>query len=241
MSEHRAPILPALAVGAALFLAGALWLRHTQSQAVGQALSQWAGDAPGHIPENAVAQVASAVASLNLVTVVIDTAVRVERGDDSWRGHATAAIEVPVRLSYGVDLSAMDVSSIAFSPGQGTYIVRVPPARRISTEVFTEQTPPKVDTGWLRLRSRAGEYYLSQARRDAAEAARSLRLRPEDAARVREVTQEQVAKVVRAVAGRAVPVVVVMPPETPQTQPQPPTPPGPQRPEPRRAGGGRPG
>jgi len=165
-----------------------------------------------------VAEVASALRSLRLVTVEIDTSVSVEKSDFSWRGDVSAKVTVPVRLSFGTDLSAMSVTSIAHSAllgagplggPAGGYIVRVPRPTRIATEVFSEKEKAEVQAGGLRLRSRAGEYYLGLARRDAGPAARELVLLPQDAARVEQVTREQVEALVRTITGDATPVQVV--------------------------------
>lgn len=169
-----------------------------------------------------VAEVASALRSLKLITVEIDTSVTVEKSDFSWRGDVSAKVTVPVRISFGTDLSAMSVTNIAHTtlftgglPGSSGYVVRVPRPTRIATEIFSEQEKAEVQAGGLRLRSRAGEYYLGLARRDAAPAARELVLLPQDAARVEEVTREQVATLVRTVTGDATPVRVIFeePPE----------------------------
>jgi hypothetical protein len=148
-----------------------------------------------------VAEVASALRAAKLVTVEIDASVRVERGDTSWRGDVSAAVTVPVRLHYGTDLSRLAGEGTAYSPALGAYVVRIPRPERIATEVFSERERAEVEAGGLRLRSRAGEYYLGLARRDAAPAARELVLRPEDAAHVERVTREQVEALVKRLAG----------------------------------------
>ncbi|GJQ29108.1 MAG: hypothetical protein HBSAPP03_09920 [Phycisphaerae bacterium] len=153
-------------------------------------------------PPRPLAEIASALRAAKLVTVEIDTTVALSRGDMSWRGDAAARLEVPVRLHYGVDLAAMQADAVGFSPiTPGVCIVRVPAPARVATEVFLEQERAEVEVGWLRLRSRAGEYYLGLARRDAADAARALVLAPDDAAKVREVSREQIADVVRRLLG----------------------------------------
>lgn len=159
-------------------------------------------------PPRPVAEVASAVETTKLVSVEIDTRVKVERGEASWRGDVRAVIEVPVRLSYGVDLSRMRTDRLAWSPASRAYVVTVPPPTRIATEIFPERKEPDVEVGWLRLRSQAGEYFLSQARRDAAAAAAALELRPEDAARVEDATRNRLAALVRSIAGPDVGVIV---------------------------------
>ncbi|MBI1190432.1 MAG: DUF4230 domain-containing protein [Tepidisphaera sp.] len=160
-----------------------------------------------------LAQVTSALRSMKLITVEIDSSVTLERGDTSWRGDVSATLTVPVRLSYGTDLSKLRVRDVGFSPlaagGAGAYIVRVPEPQRVSTEVFSEKEKTDVIAGGLRLRSRSGEYYLGLARRDAGAAARDLELRPEDADQVRSITREQVEKLMRTIVGDGAKVRVV--------------------------------
>lgn len=157
-----------------------------------------------------VADVASALRAAKLVTVEIDTSVSLSRGDASWRGDAMATLKVPVRLHYGVDMAGMKVDGVGVSPlTPEVCIVRVPGPTRIATEVFLEEEKAEVEVGWMRLRSRAGEYYLGQARRDAAAAAREMVLTPDDAENVERITREQVERVVRKVLGEGVSVRVV--------------------------------
>ncbi|MBS0195410.1 MAG: DUF4230 domain-containing protein [Planctomycetes bacterium] len=184
---------------ALLFIALAAWMHREQAQALDSARA--AARLNNLSPPRPIAEVASAVAAMKLVTVEIDTTIKVERGDESWRGDVIAAIEAPVRLSFGTDLSKMSVSSLAFSPVTGEYIIRVPRPTIIATQVFPERGVPKVDVGWLRLRSNAGEYYLSQARKDLPAVAQRLQLRPDDALRIESTTREQVEKLVRSIVG----------------------------------------
>lgn len=153
--------------------------------------------------------VAAAVRAMKLVTVEIDTTVALRRGDTSWRGDVVADLTVPVRLSYGTDLSSVRGESVGYSALDGL-VVRIPPPTRLATEVFPEREAATVETGWLRLRSRAGEYYLGIARRDAARAARELELLPDDRAQIERVTREQVEALLRALTGGRVPVRVVI-------------------------------
>jgi hypothetical protein len=172
-----------LAAGA-LFAALSLWMRAQQAAAVDHAAR-----APDVRP---LAEVATALRAMKLVTVEIDA---------SWRGDVAARVTVPVRLSYGTDLSAITAEGVAFSPVGGAYVVRVPPPQRIATEVFGEKEKIEVEAGGLRLRSRAGEYYLGLARQGTSEAARELVLLEDDARRVREVTRQQVERLIRSIVG----------------------------------------
>jgi hypothetical protein len=75
--------------------------------------------------------------------------------------------------------------------------------------VYTEDEDTEVRLGWARLRSRAGEYYLGLARKALHEEAQRMTLGPDDAAMVRRTTREQVADVVRRIAGPGSEVEVV--------------------------------
>jgi hypothetical protein len=199
------------AVGGVCVFAGLALYMHAQQSKL-MADTKAAAMLNASAPPPAVAEVASAVAAMKLVTVEIDTKVRVQRGDSSWRGDVVAAVELPVRLSFGVDLSQARSVEVGFSTlgaKGGTYIVSIPPPRRIATQVMTERVPPELTVGWLRLRSIAGEYYISQARKDAPRAAMELELLPADALRVQEMTLEQVRKLVRTLTGRPDAEVVV--------------------------------
>src|SRR4051812_2070604 len=193
-----------------VMVALAAYLHQVQETILSQARAQAILDASK--PTRPLAEVTQAVRSMKLITVEIDTKVKVERGDVSWRGDVVASVESPVRLSYGTDLSTMDVDAVTFSSlmgGHGSYIVKVPRPTRIATELFNQDDSAAVRTGWLRLRSRAGEYYLSQARKDLPGEARDLVLLPEDAAKVEAVTKQQVAAMVKSIVGQDADIVVV--------------------------------
>jgi len=156
------------------------------------------------------AHVAAALSTMKLVTVEIDTTVNVQRGDDNWRGTVTAQVSVPVRLHFGTDLAGLQAAHIGVGPLGPTHglVVTVPKPTRLATDVFSEHETTAIEAGGLRLRSRAGEYYLGIARRDAAEAARNMVLAPDDAIEVERRTAKQVETVVRTIVGRDVPVAV---------------------------------
>ena len=155
-----------------------------------------------------LAEVAEAVRTLKLVTVEIKTSVSTEVRDESWRGDATAHVTAPARLLYGVNLDTLDASSVSLAPLGKLCTVRVPRPTRIATEVYTEDESIDVQVGWLRFRTRSGEYVLGLARRDLAERARNMTLAPDDADKVAEATRTQVAKVVRTLLGEDVAVRV---------------------------------
>lgn len=153
-------------------------------------------------PPRPLVDVAKAVRAMKLVTVEIETDVTATVQDESWRGDITATVTAPAKLLYGTDLSRLEVSSMGFSPLTGSYVVRIPRPQRISTEVWAEKETADVNIGWLRLRSRAGEYYLGLARRSLTERARSMVLSEADAEKVSTTTREQVEALVRNLVGK---------------------------------------
>ncbi|MFZ4574903.1 MAG: DUF4230 domain-containing protein [Phycisphaerales bacterium] len=201
--------VPALLVGGAVFAGLAFYMRGVERRALSVGVAQLGALAESPRP---VAEIASAVAAMKLVTVEIDTKVRVERGDENWRGLVKASVEVPVRLRYGVDLSGAEAVRVGYSSvsggPRGLMVVRVPAPALLATEVFSEREVVKVDTEGLRLRTGAGEYFLGLARRDLPAAARELVLRPEDADRVCELTRERIEELVRKLVGDDVAVFV---------------------------------
>lgn len=192
---------------AAVFFGTLTWLRFVEAEVVGATrVDERLRDDGSARP---VAEVLRAVRSQKLVTVEVMTRVTVGAGDENWRGEVSARVTAPVKLMYGVDLSALGVEAVAASPLSGAYVVRVPRPSRIATEVYTEGEEVEVTLGWARLRSRAGEYYLGQARRALHDEARALLLSDRDAELVERTTREQLAEVVRRVVGPRAEVAVV--------------------------------
>lgn len=205
-TPKRRPLRFIILGAVVVFVGLALWVRSSEKLALQRASASFVSEPVTRPP----AEVTSALRAMKLVTVEIDTLVRVERGDTSWRGDVLASVEVPVRLHFGVDLSTLRADSVAKSPVPGVgYTVRIPRPTRLSAEIFTDREKHHVEAGWMRLRSQAGEYHLSQARKDAPMEARRLTLLPGDAARVEQVTREQVERLVRSVVGESVPVRII--------------------------------
>ncbi len=155
------------------------------------------------------AEVAQAVRAMKLLTIEIDTSATAEREHESWRGDVSASVKAPVRLLFGTDLSRLEAHAVALSPITRSYLVHVPPPERIATEVDTGQEEAEVKVGWARLRTRAGEYWLGQARRGLYEEATRLMLPPEQAIEVRRATREQVEMLVRKIVGPGAAVAIV--------------------------------
>lgn len=156
-----------------------------------------------------LADVAKVIARMQLVTAEVQTTVQTQMSDENWRGLASATVEAPARILYGIDVSDMNVRSISYGPAESTYLIRIPPPRRMATEVCGDDEKIKVQVGWARLRSIAGEYYLGLARKALYTKARELTLKPEDAARVREMTLTQVQAAVQHLVGRDAAVHVI--------------------------------
>ncbi len=175
----------------------AWYVRRIEERVVARA---WVDERSEEAPRP-IAEVASAMRRLQLVTVEIHSVVEVESRDDSWRGGATAKVRVPVKLLYGTDLSQMKIDAVSFSPLTGAYVVRVPRPSRVATEVFGTSEETEVQVGWARLRSRAGEYHLGQARKNVSDQARRMVLSPEDARKVADATREQVGKLMTSIVG----------------------------------------
>jgi hypothetical protein len=198
-------VVTLLAVALAALLA--LLLREQQRDALRQAQTLAEQAQPARLSPAAVAL---ALRSLELVTVTIDTSITIERGDEDWRGGAKASLTAPLRLRYGVDLAQLDASRVLPTPLNAGVVLRVPRPRRISLEVFAERETFDVSTTGLRLRSRAGEYYLGLARRDVHEAARRLKLLPRDQQVVRDLTRAQVESLARSILGPGTFVKVIV-------------------------------
>ncbi len=148
-----------------------------------------------------LADVAKVIARMQLVTAEVQTTVQTQMSDENWRGLASATVEAPARILYGVDVSDINVRSVSYSPAESTYLIRIPPPRRMATEVCGDDEKIKVQVGWARLRSIAGEYYLGLARKALYTKARELTLKPDDAARIRETTLTQVKETVQHLVG----------------------------------------
>lgn len=197
-----------LAVLAAVVFAGlAVYMRSQERRALSSPMIRDQVLASGRV--RPLADVAKVIARMQLVTAEVQTTIKTEMSDDNWRGLASATVEAPARFLYGVDVSDLDVRNIGFSPAASTYLIRIPPPRRVATEVCGDDETIKVQVGWARLRSVAGEYYLGLARKALYTKAREMTLSPADAARVRETTLAQVQDAVKHLVGDQASVSVI--------------------------------
>jgi hypothetical protein len=140
--------------------------------------------------------------------VEIQTLVRSDAADQSWRGDVLASVVAPARLFYGCDLSG--VVSEDQSPGGaglrpnllgGGYTLRVPRPTRLAAEVYGEAERTSVDVGWGRFRDLAGERQLGLARAALQAQARRVPLTPEQREQVEALTRQQLTTLVRGFAG----------------------------------------
>lgn len=148
-----------------------------------------------------VAEVDRALEAMSLVTVILESRVTSTVKDESWRGDVDAMVTVPVRLFFGTDLDRARVEVTELSPLARTYRIIVPPPRRLATELITDRESANVDLGWLRFRTRAGEYFLGEARRKLSQAAAAMTIDESQALRVRDETRTRLVRLVTLVLG----------------------------------------
>lgn len=224
LKHLRMPIVTAL-LAAGVFAGLWFYMRSLERRALSSPMIRDQVLASGRV--RPLADVARVISRLQLVTAEVQTTVKTETSDDSWRGLASATVEAPARILYGVDVSDLDVRSVGYSPAESLYLVRIPAPRRMATEVCGDDETIKVHVGWARLRSRAGEYYLGLARKALYTQAREMTLSPETAAKVRQATLTQVEEAVRKLVGNEAFIHIVFDDragtiaDAPETEPSP--------------------
>lgn len=164
------------------------------------ALSGGVSDDPDAGRTRTIAKVRQMVGAMKLLTVELLTTVNYTAGDESWRGDVSATVEAPVKLHFGTDLARARVEWGAIGPATRVVRITAPVPERLATEVVGEAEAVNVSVGWLRFRSRAGEYYLGLARKGIYDAARRMTLSEKDAADVRELTRRKLADAARLMA-----------------------------------------
>ncbi len=192
--RHAAwPLLCALGVAAVMILV----LKGAEDRVKRDAGAAAAG--AGVIPQ--VADVDRALEAMSLITVILETKVTSAAHDESWRGDVEARVTVPVRLMFGTDLAQAHVEVSTLGPLARTYTIHAPQPRRLATELLTSSEQASVSLGWLRYRTRAGEFYLGQARKALSDQAAAMILSDDESARVREETRRRLEALVRLVLG----------------------------------------
>jgi len=200
-------VVCALLAGAAATVATRYISTQTLDETLSSGASQTARNAEAANPfgkserDQAVVRVINYARSMQLVTSTIDARVEVSRNHASWRGGVHAQVDIPVRYHYATDLSKLDPSSVTITSLTGACVIWILKPTRLSVELFPRDERTSVDVGWLRSRSRAGEYYLGQARKDAYDAANSRVLTPDEQATILEDARAQVAALIRSILG----------------------------------------
>ncbi|HLP85836.1 MAG TPA: DUF4230 domain-containing protein [Phycisphaerales bacterium] len=150
------------------------------------------------------ADVAKSVRTLKLITVQVPTSVRVETKVESMLlGDASVAVQTPVVVSYGIDLTNLADTGVRVEDvGERTIIrVKVPKPQRQAVEIFAESQQTSVQKGWRRYVWWTGEEELTQAKAQVPIEARALELLPKDREKIEADSREQVRRLVQAIVG----------------------------------------
>lgn len=185
-----------------------LWREQMRALNAAAGLADGGGGEVGAVPPSPE-ELARLIRAMKLVTVEIQTTVRSEVSDSSWRGDVAATVAAPARLLYGCDLSTLGADEDTAGRGawlrpnllSGGYTVRVPRPRRIASEVYGELERTNVSVGWGRFRDLAGEQQLGLARAALQQQARKMPLTPEQREEMERTTREQLGALVRGFAG----------------------------------------
>lgn len=159
--------------------------------------------------------VARAARVLKLVTAEIIDTIKLEATDESaFRPDVNASVELPVRLSYGSDLSKMQASWVRIEQPKSLgpklvsaglsglnlqrpiIIVKIPRPTRIAAEPLLSSERADVTRSFLRF---GEDDFLLKLREQAPKAAMQLELGPREQARVEEMTKAQFQLLMRAI------------------------------------------
>lgn len=184
-------------------------------QARAEQAAELARDGPARLDGPIIAQIERAFEVMQLVTVIIEASVTAVSEDQSWRGDVRATVRARARLLYGVDLTTATISRDQIGPVQ-VFAVSVAGPARLAAELAEVQSSAAdspdggVAIGWMRFRTLAGEYHLSEARRLLPAAVQRLTLDAADSQKVRQQSAERVGELVRLIAGPAAVVKVTI-------------------------------
>ncbi|MFN7315012.1 MAG: DUF4230 domain-containing protein [Phycisphaerae bacterium] len=157
------------------------------------------------------ADVAARLRVMKLITVQITTSVRVEKKVESMiLGDATVAVQTPVVVSYGTDLSSLANDGVRIDKQGDTTIIRVtiPRPTRQAVEVFADAQQTTVNKGWRRFVWWSGDDEANAAKAQIPLEARALELLPADREKIEADTREQVRRLVEALTGSQGEVIV---------------------------------
>lgn len=149
-------------------------------------------------PRPGVLQVTDAVRSLKLITWQFDTTISAETVSDKWYGNAIASVRAPVRYQYGVNLENVRRADIFVDSDGYTFIV--PPPERVSVEVNLAELNQTLQVSGARWKGQ-NQDQIDQARKALADLAQQTQLSPDDVARLREVSRQQIETMLRNVTG----------------------------------------
>jgi hypothetical protein len=148
------------------------------------------------------AQLISATRELKLVTMTIESRIRVNKTDERWRGTASATIEAPVKYFYGVDLAKVDDHAFSWNPLTSTRTLNIGPPVLIAIEVDgSHPISEKVDVTGTRFKSMSGAEQLNLAQKALYEAARTQQISNSDLEKVRIATREQIERSLLPIMG----------------------------------------
>ena len=146
------------------------------------------------------AEIQRAFNVMQLITVVLETKVNSTSADESWRGDVKASVQSRARLLYGVDLAAAKLERDTVGI-LDRLTVRLAQPRKLASELVGSfaggDEAPEVALGWLRFRTRAGEYHVGEARRLLPQAVALMKLSTRDSEMVREQTADRVRTLAR--------------------------------------------
>lgn len=181
---------PAL-LGLVVFGALALNLRARQRAAIESTELALQLDELGAV--RPVAEVAEAARALKLVTVTLDAPVRAARESRCWRGVTRAEVEAPAHYLFGVDLSQLPDGAIQVGP-LGAIRLTAPPPELIAVEVQSDAAREDVSVSGLRFKSLSGQTQLRAAQKSLPEEARRQAFTSESIAQVREISRQQIER-----------------------------------------------
>ena len=139
------------------------------------------------------AQLITATRELKLITMTVESRVRSTKIDESWRGTASATVEVPVKYYFGVDLSKIDDHSFSFNPLTRTQTLTSPPPTLIAIEVNgSHPISERVDVTGLRFKKLSGADQLNLAQKALYDAARAQQLSKSDLDKIRLASRSQI-------------------------------------------------
>jgi len=147
-----------------------------------------------------LAEIQRAFNVMQFITVVLETKVSSASSDESWRGDVKASVQSRARLLYGVDLAAATLERDTVGI-LDRLTIRLAQPQKLASELVGTPNPgeetPEVELGWLRFRTRAGEYHVGEARRLLPQAIALMKLSTRDSEMVREQTADRVRSLAR--------------------------------------------